>query len=367
MEHEKQGEAQTAATVLSGFSTTFTQLLITRGGTAAAESGLVPAGFSIFADTLTPRKVPRASAILMLAPFIGGGTALLAGGAALAHFSVAGAHSWLFQKLLPWQMVYVVIGLPGIVLVALLLMVREPVRRELGTMRDVGAEPAPTPRQVCKFLFSDSQFFAPYIAGMCIVLLLFYSQLAWFPAFLSRQFDAPAASVGKLLGPVFMLAGITGTLSSQLFLRRLANDSVVPRIVSVITWAIGVQLLLALAIPLLPDLRAGVALYGVSTFLTSIITSIMNVPLQLSVPNRMRGQTIGIAVFGASLFGTGAGPFLVGFLNDHAFSGRASLGLSLALVAGAAATTATVLMIRARTVYGRPRGLGAVMKSRSGI
>jgi hypothetical protein len=39
----------------------------------------------------------------------------------------------------------------------------------------------------------------------------------------------------------------------------------------------------------------------------------------LTVPNRMRGQTMSIAYCGVNLLGTGLGPFLVGFLNERLF------------------------------------------------
>jgi MFS family permease len=47
-----------AATVMSGLSTDFTQLLVSRAFTAIAEAALVPAGLSIFADMLPVRRLP---------------------------------------------------------------------------------------------------------------------------------------------------------------------------------------------------------------------------------------------------------------------------------------------------------------------
>jgi MFS family permease len=61
-----------AATVTSGLSTAFPQLLVSRAFTAAAEAALVPAGLSIFADMLPVRRIPVASSVMMVGAFIGG-------------------------------------------------------------------------------------------------------------------------------------------------------------------------------------------------------------------------------------------------------------------------------------------------------
>jgi hypothetical protein len=75
------------------------------------------------------------------------------------------------------------------------------------------------------------------------------------------------------------------------------------------------------------------------------ILSVMLVPIQLTVPNRMRGQTMSIAYCGVNLLGTGLGPFLVGFLNERLYEGGATLGLCMAAVSLSSATIATILII----------------------
>lgn len=173
------------ATGASGLASGFAQLLLARAGTATAESGLVPAGLSIFADAMSPRSVPRASATMMLAPYIGAGGALMIGSASLAYFD--SFQGQLFGiSLLPWQWVYVSAGVPGLLLVVLLLLLREPERREILGNGRTSSGLSPTSREVLRFLFRDSRFFAPYMGGMCIILMMFYSQLAWFLPLLSR-------------------------------------------------------------------------------------------------------------------------------------------------------------------------------------
>jgi len=81
----------------------------------------------------------------------------------------------------------------------------------------------------------------------------------------------------------------------------------------------------------------------------------MLVPIQLTVPNRMRGQTMSIAYCGVNLLGTGLGPFLVGFLNERLFGGGATLGMCMAAISVSSATIATILFARSYFVFTRQR------------
>ena len=83
------------------------------------------------------------------------------------------------------------------------------------------------------------------------------------------------------------------------------------------------------------------------------ILSVMLVPIQLTVPNRMRGQTMSIAYCGVNLLGTGLGPFLVGFLNERLYGGGAALGVCMAAVSLTSATIAAILFARSYFVFTR--------------
>jgi MFS family permease len=159
-----------AATIMSGLSTGFAQLLVSRAFTAIAEAALIPAGLSIFADMLPVRRLPLASSVLMIGGFVGGGAALYLGGTFLAHFSAPDASQWFLPQLLPWQRVYLMVGLAGIVPVTLLLlMTREPARREIVDVNKQVNEKAPPIREVFSYLFVESGFYAPFILGVCAI------------------------------------------------------------------------------------------------------------------------------------------------------------------------------------------------------
>jgi MFS family permease len=344
------------ATVMSGLSTGFTQLLVSRAFTAAAEAALIPAGLSIFADMLPVRRIPLAGSVLMIGGFVGGGAALYLGGTFLTYFSSPEAPHWFLPQLLPWQRVYLVIGLAGIVPVALLLLTtKEPARREILDVDKEVNENAPPIREVFSYLFVESDFYAPFILGVCAIFLVFYSVNAWFPAFLIRRFALSASEAGTYLGPAFIVFGIAGSLGSQLFLRRLTPDNIVPRIVLLLGGICLVQIANLAALPFATSPRIAVCVYGIAVGVTGAVLSVMLVPIQLTVPNRMRGQTMSIAYCGVNLLGTGLGPFLVGFLNERLFGGGATLGMCMAAIGVSSATIATILFARSYFVFTRQR------------
>jgi hypothetical protein len=110
------------------------------------------------------RRIPLASSVLMIGGFVGGGAALYLGGLFFTYFSAAHANHWFLPQLLPWQRVYVAVGLAGLVPVPLLLFTtKEPVRREIVEVDKKASECAPSIREVFAHLFVESGFYAPFI------------------------------------------------------------------------------------------------------------------------------------------------------------------------------------------------------------
>jgi hypothetical protein len=182
---------------------------------------------------------------------------------------------------------------------------------------------------------------------------VFYAVNAWFPAFLIRQFALSASEAGMYLGPAFIAFGIAGSLGSQLFLRRLTSDNIVPRIVLSLGGICLVQIGNLAVLPFATSPLVVVCVYGVAVGVTGAVHSVMLVPIQLTVPNRMRGQTMSIAYCGVNLPDTGLGPFLVGFLNERLYGGGATLGVCMAAVSLSSATIATILLARSYFVFTR--------------
>ena len=75
------------------FAESFGQLFVARMGLGIAEAALAPAAFSMIRDSFSLTQRARAFAVLNSAHLVGGGSALLVGGALLGFASNGGLHS----------------------------------------------------------------------------------------------------------------------------------------------------------------------------------------------------------------------------------------------------------------------------------
>jgi len=104
-----------AMTVLCGYAGSFFQLALARIGVGVGEAGSTPPSHSIIADLFPPESRGTAMGVFALGVNIGLLIAYLAGG-------------WLSENY-GWRMTFVIVGLPGLLIAAILfLTVKEPRR-----------------------------------------------------------------------------------------------------------------------------------------------------------------------------------------------------------------------------------------------
>ncbi|MCO1438208.1 MFS transporter [Burkholderia multivorans] len=336
------------ATASSGLAGSYVQLLAVRSVTALSEAGCSPAALSIFADQFPPRQLPRATAIYTAAPYIGGSASLMAGGVLLGYFSRTGGLDlpWL-GHLQPWQAVFTVVGVPGLILALLILAgVREPSR--VNDMRL--PEARVSLGDVSRFVAQDAPHLRGYFCAYACILAAFFSVLTWYPTFAVRNGFGPGASLGPMLGTMFLVCGLAGSLSGQCFVGRVADSQIVARVMRVTSGVTALLIPAAIVLALVPRFAVSLAGYGAMVFLISMTTSLMPIPLQVGVPNRMRGRVIGCFIFGVNVVGTGVGPLAVGAISDHIAGGRMdghALAVALAIVVVVSASGAFIAMRRA--------------------
>jgi MFS family permease len=332
------------STTLCGFATSFSELLIARAGTAIAEAALSPAALSIFGDIFAPRRVARASSVFMLGPYVGGGVALFGGGMLLSAAHGAGGAWLMMHGVAPWQPVFVVVGLPGLVLAALVaLTVREPVRLETLAHATQAKDAMPSLREVMVELFVHNRFCLPYFAAYVALITLFYSHAAWFPTLLMRHFHLAPKTVGQTAAPAYMIGGMLGVACAGMLAARVTDDTTLRKVLGFSACAVTALVPAAIAMPLVSSSTAAIVLYGMCAFGASIAMGLAPVPLQIAVPNRMRGRSLALLVFMTNTISGGVGPLAVGYLNERLAHTGAGLGVALALVGGVSALASAAL------------------------
>ncbi|PVX75150.1 MFS transporter [Paraburkholderia unamae] len=337
------------ATAACGLSGSFGQFFVARTGTAMGEAGCSPAAYSILSDMLSGRALLRATSVYNTGPYVGGGMALILGSVALRHFTDTGGIALpMAGHFAPWQAVFIVLGLPGLILSALLLLIREPKRREVG-----GHENDISTRATLKMLSGSSQLVF-YYAGWVFISSGLFVLLTWFPSVMIREGFGTASTIGRPLGVMFLVVGLSGCFLSQLLLRNLNNRDLLSPLLRRLSIVLAMQIPLIAAFMHVDTPTAAYWFYACEVAVFSVATTFMVTPIQLVVPNRMRGRATGVFLMSNYMIGASLGPAAVGALSDRMAGDPHGLLTAFVTVLGVSCVGAVILMYLSST-----RRLGA--------
>jgi len=320
--------AWSVVTALCGLAQNYWQLFLARIGVAVGEAGLPPAALTTLADLFDPRKLAMPTAIFMLAPFIGGGLALLGGGA-LYDATASWALPTLpgIGQLERWQLVFIVVGAPGALLaVPVYLFVRRAGRRSVPRTNQPAGE-------AVRFVLKHWPFTVLYMLTMGLNVTLLSAYVTWLPAAVMRSKGIDQGTVGLLFGPIYLVAGAIGTLGGGFILARIGHDNQVTQILRFMRVCVLLMLPVAIAGPLVPLLSLEMVLVGATILLVSAINSLSSLPFQYVAPMHLRAQSIAILSLVAALLGTGSGPIIAGVLSDQLSFAKYPLSLALSVIA----------------------------------
>lgn len=322
-------------TAASGLARSFVQLALARVGVGVGEAAGSPPAHSLLADYFPPERRATALSIYATGVYVGSMLAYLGGGYVVTHFD--------------WRTAFFVVGLPGIPLALLLrLTVREPARgRSEG--RSAGAESPPL-GEVLRVLVARRSF-VHVACGASAASLGGYGVLAWGPTFLARVHGMDSLTIGTWLGLAIGVGGTAGaTLGGMLADRLAARDPRWYAWLSALTITAAVPF--ALAFLLVPDRRLALASFVPFYVLANMYIGSMLTITQGVVGLRMRATASAVLLFVLNLVGLGAGPLVVGFLNDRwaAELGPAAIRYSLCVVSCAGVVAGAFFLAAGRTL-----------------
>jgi MFS family permease len=344
------------ATALSGLARTFGQLFLGRVGVGVGAACSGPATFSMLADLFPREKLPRAFAFLFFGVYAGEGVALIVGGALAHMFLQMPPRSLpLIGAVHGWQLTLFAVGLPGLLVTALLATMREPARRgraaATGSPAGTTADPIPV-KDVLAFLWKNAGIFLPMFVSMGISAALAFGVRSWGPAFYMRSFDWTVAKYGLVQGVLAVTVMPFGALTGSLFAERLAKkyDDANMR-----TVFIGQLLALPglILFPLMPTGAWAVTISTVGTFFMFWTVAPLNAALQIVTPNQMRGQVTALFLFVYNVIGFGLGPTFVAVFTDFLFHSEERLGQSMSVATLTLGSVTALVMWLGVKPYGR--------------
>lgn len=328
------------ATSLCGLARSFGMLFAARIGVGAGEGGLTPAAYSLLADCFPKERLPLAMAIYQIGIYLGNASALVIGGVVFTHIQPTAAVILpVLGMMKGWQLVFLLLGLPGIVLAAVTLTLREPARQGAGA-KEPGAPLAQFFAQIAR----HRRAYLGIMLGFALMVLVGNGTAVWIPAFLERSFGWSTAMVGKVYGPIVFLCGAAGALSGGMvaaWLRRrgYAHGNLLASLggfIALVPVTIG--------FPLMPDAYLALALIGAMNFLAGFNFGGGLATLQELTPNRMRALMSATYMLAINLVGAALGPTAIALVTDYWFHDPHALNLAIASVCAVASPLAVLLL-----------------------
>lgn len=335
----------------SGLARSYTQLFLTRVGVGVGEASVTPAGLSIMSDYFPPERLGRAVGAFFVSAPVGQAVGLIAGGLLLQWLATSSALSTgPMAGLEPWQAAFIIIGAPGLLLVPLFLMVREPERRGPG-----GGAPLKF-REVIRVVSERGSALVPMFAGFCMVTLVSYTFFVWTPAVFQRSYGWNPAQTGLGFGLIILTFGTGGAFFGGWLTDLLARRGHLDAPLKVAAFGfVGCGIFGGLA-PLMPSPGLALAMLGPAIFLSNTPYACAGTSIQLITPNRARAQVTALYITLITLVGLGVGPTVVGLMTDYVFQDPLDVRYSMAIVVATPAPIMFALMALAWRPYRRLRG-----------
>jgi len=327
-------------TALCGVAKQFPALFLARMGVGLGEAALSPASHSLLSDLYPRKQLPMAMAVYTLGITIGGGLAYTIGGQVYGYFST---HEvlvlpWL-GAIAPWQVTFLLLGIPGVLLGLLLAMIREPAR----TGQALADDHAVPLSQVVLFARLHWRLYVPGFAGISMLSILGYGVLTWLVAFLQRSHGMSLKDAASIFGLIYVLAGSVGALAGGAYASWLQQRHVDAGLRMVMHVALA-AMVPAVCAPLMPTAQACLWLIAPLVFLLNAYFGVSIAAFQSVTPNDLRAQVSAVMLFVTNLAGLALGPALVAGLTDFVFADQAALRYSLVIL-GAVATPLAALLL----------------------
>ncbi len=339
-------------TALCGVAQNFWQLALFRVGVGAGDAGVSPAISSMIADLFPKEKLARAMSLLALAFVCGNGLALVLGGFVLGTLSKAGdLHLGLLGTFHPWQITFLIVGLPGFLAALLYFTVPEPVRR--GRSLDEPMAQTPSLLVVVRYLVSHWRVYGPMFGGLALASILMFGTMAWTPAYFGRthhwppqQFGVTSGIVGLIASPIGLFSGFRFT---EWFIRRGWDDANLRLTV----WSQWLGFPFMIAMPLMPTPQLAIAMLAIGNMINVAAIGSQNAALLTITPNKMRAQVTALYLVMFNVIGFGLGPTVIALLTDFVFGREELLRWSLLTAAVVLGPLAALILTLGLKPYGR--------------
>jgi MFS family permease len=299
------------ATALSGFAVNYLTLFAARAAVGVGEAAYVTIAPSLLSDYFPVRQRGRVMAIFFCAIPVGSALGYVVGG--------------LVDKLYGWRQAFFVAGVPGLLLAALVLLLRDPPR---GIQDHAGTEGAAPPSTRRSSISRDTWLtygrllrnkpYALTVLGYAAYTFAIGGLAYWMPAFLERARGIPRSEATVSFGTIVVITGFIGT-----FVGGWMGDYFAKNSRQAYLWLSAIATLIAAPFVWLALTTNSHSLYVTYMVTAQLCLFLSTGPINAAIINLViaseRATAIALSVFAIHILGDALSPLIVGALSD-AFS-----------------------------------------------
>ena len=319
-------------TASCGIARSYGQLFLSRMGVGVGEACLTPSAYSLIADCFPPKRHGLVFGIYGVGVYAGLGLSYIIGGEVIRRVG-SGTElvlPWI-GAIRTWRLVFMAVGLPGLLVAGWVATLREPARPGSG-LETLARLP------LAGVLSYFRAHWRPILlANLCIAFaaMTAYSLSAWVPTFFIRTYGWTAPQIGSRFGLIVALSGAVGYV-----LGGWAGDALVSRgatagRLNIIVVAALTAVAPTVAAPLMDDPWRALELYCVAIFLVTMAVGLGPVVQLTLVPAGMRGMAISLGVLVVNVLGLGLGPTAVALVTDYVVGDEGKIRYALAAMPAA--------------------------------
>jgi MFS family permease len=339
-------------TALCGMARGFGSLFVARIGVGVGEAALSPAAYSMIADLFPPKKLGRALSVYTAGAFVGVGLALIVGG--LVVQSVTSSPEIVLPiigTIRSWQAPFFIVGLPGLLVAALMYTVREPERREQKLSNTEGGHEAVTLKEVFAYIGQRWKVYLAHFFGFALLGVSSNVLFVWGPHILVRSFGLPVGEAGASIGIIVLTFGTMGLLAGGFMSDRLLKSGYLDNGMRVGIVAALCGIPFALLLPLMGSLSSLFMVFCPLVLFSCLGFGSAAAALQQVTPNRLRGVVSGCYFFLLNVIGIGLSPSITAVLTNYVFQDELKLVNSVSLMAVSSSILAALILWRGLKSY----------------
>lgn len=317
-----------------GLATTFTQLFVARMFVGVGEAALSPAGYSLLADVFPRTRLSFAISVAAMGGALGSGLAFALGGFIL-ELGHSGALDYpVLGDFEPWQQVFILTGLPGLLIGFLVFTFPEPQRRSYreNTAGVRANNEDASMRAFVSYLRCYPRFYTCHILGFTSFSIANYGFQAWAAEYMRREFGWSSVEIGLTFGTALSIAVIAAYFLGGLLVDRLFSRGMRDAHLRVFFWFAVACIPLSIWTLLTPDPWVFLVVSTIWGIFSISFGGAAAAALQITTPPQFRGRVSSLYLVVVVLLGMSVGPSSIAALTQFVLGEDSYLGTSMLIV-----------------------------------